>query len=110
MSTFFPNVRTHWYSLLCAAVNNGAAVVFGWFLNLASVAALINFFWMCLAWIYWDRGMRAQGMSRDELPFRGVFMPYTAWFGLIWCILLTVTNGFAVFIKIDGDFDIQGFL
>ncbi|VDB87419.1 unnamed protein product [Peniophora sp. CBMAI 1063] len=90
-------------------VNSGAAVVFGWFLNLASVAALINFFWMCLAWIYWDRGMRAQGMSRAELPFRGYLMPYAPWVGLIWCILLTVTNGFAVFIKIDGDFDIQGF-
>ncbi|KAF8869246.1 amino acid permease/ SLC12A domain-containing protein [Mucidula mucida] len=91
-------------------VNQGAAVVFGWFIDLSSVAAMINFSWMCLAWIRFDAGMKAQGMSRDALPFKGVWMPYTPWIGLIWCILLTVTNGFAVFIKIDGDFDIQGLL
>ncbi|EIM91355.1 uncharacterized protein STEHIDRAFT_153002 [Stereum hirsutum FP-91666 SS1] len=90
-------------------VNSGAAVVFGWFLDLSSVAALINFSWMCLAWIRFDKGMRAQGLSREILPFKGKLMPYAAWTGLVWCVLLTVTNGFAVFIKIDGNFDIQSF-
>ncbi|KAF9017102.1 hypothetical protein BDZ89DRAFT_1140979 [Hymenopellis radicata] len=96
-------------SLSYMTVNQGTAVVFGWFIDLASVAAMINYFWMCLAWIRFDAGMKAQGMSRDALPFKGVWMPYAPWFGLVWCVLLTVTNGFAVFIKIDGDFDIQGF-
>ncbi|KAK7452685.1 hypothetical protein VKT23_012086 [Stygiomarasmius scandens] len=90
-------------------VNSGAAVVFGWFIDLSSVAALINFFWMCLAWIRFDAGMKAQDVSRDILPFKGSLLPYSAWFGLVWCVLLTLTNGFAVFIKIGGDFDIQGF-
>ncbi|KAF9025722.1 hypothetical protein BDZ89DRAFT_1102231 [Hymenopellis radicata] len=97
-------------SLSYMTVNQGTAVVFGWFIDLASVAAMINYFWMCLAWIRFDAGMKAQGMSRDVLTFKGVWMPYTPWFALVWCVLLTVTNGFAVFIKIDGDFDIQGFL
>ncbi|KAL1700073.1 amino acid permease/ SLC12A domain-containing protein [Schizophyllum commune] len=96
-------------SLSYMTVDKGAAVVFGWFIDLASVAALINYFWICLAWIRWDKGMKAQGMSRENLPFRGVLMPYSAWFGLVWCVLLAVTNGFAVFINIDGDFNIQGF-
>ncbi|KIY52295.1 hypothetical protein FISHEDRAFT_35595 [Fistulina hepatica ATCC 64428] len=96
-------------SMSYMTVNEGAAVVFGWFIDLASVASLINYFWMCLAWIYFDRGMRAQGMSRDALPFRGICTRWAAWFGLVWCILLTVTNGFAVFIKIDGNFDIESF-
>ncbi|ESK90552.1 proline-specific permease [Moniliophthora roreri MCA 2997] len=91
-------------------VNQGAAVVFGWFIDLSSVAAMINFFWMCLAWIRFDKGMKVQGISRDVLPFKGVGMPYAPWFGLVWCVLLSVTNGFAVFIKTDGHFDIQGFL
>ncbi|KIY72604.1 hypothetical protein CYLTODRAFT_440506 [Cylindrobasidium torrendii FP15055 ss-10] len=90
-------------------VDKGAAVVFGWFIDLASVAALINYFWMCLAWIRFSQGMKAQGVSRDILPFKGVGMPWTPWIGLVWCVLLTVTNGFAVFIKIDGNFNIQGF-
>ncbi|TRM67228.1 amino acid permease/ SLC12A domain-containing protein [Schizophyllum amplum] len=97
-------------SLSYMTVDRGAAVVFGWFIDLSSVAALINFFWICLAWIRWDAGIRAQGLSRDNLPFRGILMPYTPWFGLIWCVLLAVTNGFAVFINIDGDFDVENFL
>ncbi|KAF9262569.1 hypothetical protein L218DRAFT_928953 [Marasmius fiardii PR-910] len=96
-------------SLSYMTVNKGAAVVFGWFIDLASVAALINFFFMCLAWIRFDQGMKAQGNSRDVLPFRGVCTLYATWFGMLWCILLTLTNGFAVFIKINGNFDIQGF-
>ncbi|KAL0573587.1 hypothetical protein V5O48_008364 [Marasmius crinis-equi] len=96
-------------SLSYMTVDKGAAVVFGWFIDLASVAAMINFFFICLAWIRFNKGLKAQGISREILPFKGVWMPYTAWFGLISCVLLTVTNGFAVFIKIDGDFDIQGF-
>ncbi|KAL0063219.1 hypothetical protein AAF712_009917 [Marasmius tenuissimus] len=70
---------------------------------------MINFFFICLAWIRFDNGMKAQGISRDVMPFKGVWMPYTPWFGLWACVLLTLTNGFAVFIKIDGHFDIQGF-
>jgi len=107
-SSFFS--RTPKFYNVTLAVNSGAAVVFGWFIDLSSVAALINFFWMCLAWIRFDAGMKAQGVSRDILPFQGSLLPYSAWFGLIWCVLLTLTNGFAVFIKIDGDFDIQEFL
>ena len=75
-------------SLSYMTVDKGAAVVFGWFIDLASVAALINYFWICLAWIRWDKGMKAQGMSRENLPFRGVLMPYSAWFGLVWCVFL----------------------
>jgi len=71
-----------------AAVNAGAAEVFGWFIDLASVAALINYFWMCVAWIRFDAGMKAQNVSRDILPFRGVLMPWTPWMGLAWCVLL----------------------
>ncbi|KAF5368083.1 hypothetical protein D9758_004432 [Tetrapyrgos nigripes] len=97
-------------SLSYMTVNSGAATVFGWFIDLASVAALINFSWMCFAWIRFDAGMKAQGISRDVLPFKGLLLPYSAWFGLAWCVLLTVTNGFAVFVKLHDRFNTQEFL
>ncbi|EIM89167.1 uncharacterized protein STEHIDRAFT_94289 [Stereum hirsutum FP-91666 SS1] len=90
-------------------VNSGSAIVFGWFVNLASVASLINYSWMCLTWIQFNRGLKAQGIERASLPFKGKFVPYAAWVGLIGCLVLTITNGFACFIKIDGDFDIESF-
>lgn len=76
-------------SSLLPAVNSGSAIVFGWFVNLASVASLINYSWMCLTWIQFNRGLKAQGIERASLPFRGKFVPYAAWVGLIGCLLLT---------------------
>ncbi|KAI0470178.1 hypothetical protein F4859DRAFT_485911 [Xylaria cf. heliscus] len=45
------------------------------------------------------RALRYRGMSRDVLVFKAPFQPYLTIYGLFFCVLITITNGFTVFIK-----------
>lgn len=44
----------------------------------------------------------------DTLPFRTPLQPYAAWFSLIIMVLLTLTNGFYVFVP--ADWNVSDFL
>lgn len=43
--------------------------------------------------------MKVQGVSRDTLPWKSPFQPYTAWFGFIGSTIITLIAGFPVFLK-----------
>lgn len=43
--------------------------------------------------------MKAQGVSRDSLPWKGPFQPYAAWVGFIGSTIITLVCGFPVFLK-----------
>lgn len=43
--------------------------------------------------------MKVQGVSRDTLPWKAPFQPYTAWFGFIGASIITLVAGFPVFLK-----------
>lgn len=43
--------------------------------------------------------MKAQGVSRDTLPWKSPFQPYTAWVGFIGSTIITLVAGFPVFLK-----------
>lgn len=43
--------------------------------------------------------MKAQGVSRDSLPWKSPLQPYTAWVGFIGSSIITLITGYAVFLK-----------
>lgn len=43
--------------------------------------------------------MRAQGVSRDTVPWKSPFQPYTAWVGFIGSSIIALITGYAVFLK-----------
>jgi yeast amino acid transporter len=43
--------------------------------------------------------MKAQGVSRDTLPWKSPLQPYTAWVGFIGASIITLITGYAVFLK-----------
>lgn len=43
--------------------------------------------------------MKAQGVPRDSLPWKGPFQPYAAWVGFIGSTIITLVAGFPVFLK-----------
>lgn len=43
--------------------------------------------------------MKAQGLSRDSLPWKGPLQPYAAWVGFIGSTIITLVAGFPVFLK-----------
>jgi len=74
-------------------VNKSASTVFGYFVSLVTVFGTLNWINILLAYVSFHRDMRAQGISRSEMPYRGPLQPYGAWFALGLTILITFFNG-----------------
>ncbi|KAK2054189.1 amino acid permease [Colletotrichum caudatum] len=78
--------------------SGGAADAFQWLLSLSTVAGLIAWATLCFCYIRFHRAMKVQGVSRDTLPWKAPFQPYTAWFGFIGSTIVTFVAGFSVFL------------
>ncbi|KKY18685.1 putative amino acid permease [Phaeomoniella chlamydospora] len=79
--------------------SGGAAQAFTWLLSLSTVAGLIAWATLSFCYIRFHAALKAQGISRDTLPWKGPFQPYTAWVGFIGSTIITLINGFSVFLK-----------
>ncbi|KAK0706646.1 amino acid permease/ SLC12A domain-containing protein [Lasiosphaeria miniovina] len=75
--------------------------VFSWFLNISGVAGLVTWGCCCLSYVGFKRALEAQGIPRSELPYISPWQPYNAWYGLFFCCLIALTQGFTVFIEWD---------
>ncbi|KAI1068653.1 hypothetical protein LB507_006168 [Fusarium sp. FIESC RH6] len=79
--------------------SGGASQAFDWLLNLSTVAGLIAWATLCFCYIRFHRALKVQGISRDTLPWKAPWQPYTAWFGGIGSVIITLVCGFPVFLK-----------
>lgn len=72
--------------------------VFNWLLNITAVAGFIT--WACIngCHIAFMRALAARKISRDTLPYKGMWQPFFAWYGLFFNILIILTQGFTAFI------------
>lgn len=52
--------------------------------------------------------MKAQGVSRDSLPWKSPFQPFTAWYGFVGSTIITFVAGFPVFLK--GNWSTSNFI
>ncbi|EED16247.1 amino acid permease, putative [Talaromyces stipitatus ATCC 10500] len=87
--------------------SGGAAQAFTWLLNLSTVAGLIAWATLSFCYIRFHAAMKAQGVSRDTLPWKSPFQPYTAWVGFVGSTIITLVAGFPVFLK--GNWDTSSF-
>jgi amino acid transporter len=58
---------------------NNTSVVFGWFVNITTVAGLIGWIVIEGTYLRFYYGLKAQGYSRDALPYKSPLQPFTAW-------------------------------
>ncbi|KAK5065255.1 hypothetical protein LTR84_001093 [Exophiala bonariae] len=79
--------------------SGGAAQAFTWLLNLSTVAGLVAWGTLCVCYIRFYGALKSQGVSRETLPWKGPFQPYTAWVGFVGSLFITLINGFSVFLK-----------
>ncbi|KAJ5437952.1 Arginine permease CAN1 [Penicillium daleae] len=79
-------------------VSNNAGQVFNWLVNLSSVAGFVTWSSINACHIAFMRALAARGVSRDTLPYKAVFQPYLAWYGLFFNVLIALTQGFTAFI------------
>lgn len=89
-------------------VSSTAATVFQWFVDLESAATFVHWINIEIVYLRFYYGCRKQGISRNELPWKGPFQPYAAWISLIAFALLLLTGGFTVFLH--GKWNAQTFV
>ncbi|KAK0202454.1 general APC amino acid permease [Desarmillaria ectypa] len=95
------------FSLLSfMTVSNGAEQVFYWLQNLTATGGFIGWFCINLTYVYFRRGMLAQGFDLKANVYNHSWQPYLAWWGIFWTIFFTLVNGYAVFFS----FNISDFL
>lgn len=89
---------TAFCSLVFLNVHTSGAKVFGWFVNLVSTFGALT--WMTIAYshIHFMRALKAQGKSRDDLPYKAPFQPWGSWFALISTGIITLFKGFDTFL------------
>ncbi|KAK0501662.1 general APC amino acid permease [Armillaria luteobubalina] len=88
------------------SVSSGAEQVFFWLQNLTATGGFIGWFCINLTYVFFRRGMLAQGFDLKANMYNHSWQPYLAWWGIFWTVFFTLVNGYAVFFS----FNISDFL
>ncbi|KAL7943339.1 amino acid permease/ SLC12A domain-containing protein [Trichoderma barbatum] len=91
-------------------LSSNTAVVLNWFVSLVTASQLINFCAVCVSYLCFHRALKAQGISRDSLPYKAWFMPYAAWYALVWTFVMAFVGGYTVFLPLPGYWNVADFL
>ncbi|KAF1945855.1 histidine permease [Clathrospora elynae] len=71
---------------------------FNWLLNIISVAGFIAWSCILICHIAFIRALKAQNIDRDTLPYKSWGGKWLAIYGLTFCIVITLTQGFTAFV------------
>lgn len=87
-------IATSLFSLLAYMnISSSSATVFGYFVSLVTVFGTLNWINILLSYVGFIRGMKAQGMTRADLAYKGALQPYGAYIALFLTIIITLFNG-----------------
>lgn len=89
------------------AVSSGTSEALTWFANLTEAAQLIDYMIMSLTYLFFYRALKAQGIDRASLPYKGWFQPYSAWIGLVGETVILGMYGYETFLP--GNWDLGTF-
>ncbi|KAK2605718.1 hypothetical protein N8I77_008537 [Diaporthe amygdali] len=81
--------------------------VFGYLVSLVTVFGTLNWVSILISYINFTRGMKAQGIPRILMPYRGPLQPYGSYFALGITMLVIFFNGYNAFIP---DFTVSTFM
>lgn len=76
-------------------VTAGSNTVFGWFQNMTSVAGLMTWFGICVTYLRFYKGFKAQGFDRATLPYASKMQPYAAWYGMFSSVIVCFVRAFS---------------
>ncbi|KAJ8700204.1 amino acid transporter [Pleurotus ostreatus] len=101
---------TAFCGLVFLNVSSSSARVFTWFVNLVSTFGAIT--WMCVSYshIRFMQALKAQGISRDTLPYKAPFQPWGSWFALVVTGIITLFKGFDTFLPFTTDTFITSYI
>ncbi|KAK9444305.1 general amino acid permease AGP3 [Metarhizium brunneum] len=74
-------------------VSTGASKAYGYIVNLSGVSTFLVWGSISFIHIRFRRAWTAQNRSLDEIPFRSMFYPFVAYFGLVANVFLALVQG-----------------
>jgi amino acid transporter len=80
--------------------------VFVWFVNLTTIGGFFAWWSINITFLQYYRGKKAQGFDRTKMVYYSKLQPWLSIWGVFWCSLFIIINGFAVFF----DFNAPDFL
>ncbi|KAJ7093935.1 amino acid permease/ SLC12A domain-containing protein [Mycena belliarum] len=86
----------------------GANDAFNWLANITTLGSMITWWGIAVSHIRWYRGMKAQGLSREMLPFTSWTQPAGAWIVMVSFSVIVFFSGFQAFMT--KPFDFQSFI
>jgi yeast amino acid transporter len=80
-------------------VNSSSAEVMTYLVDLVTCCQLINYGFTAVTYRHFYASLRRQGISRDTLPYKGRFQPYTSYLAIGGTSFMVLAGGYDVFIK-----------
>lgn len=74
-------------------VTKSSSTVFGYLVSLVTVFGTLNWISVLVSHVRFVQGMKAQGIDRSRMPYRGPLQPYGSYFALIVTMLVVFFNG-----------------
>ncbi|KAK0503212.1 dicarbixylic amino acid permease [Armillaria luteobubalina] len=109
-----PYVASMFCTMFCGLVylnvSSSSAKVFTWFVNLVSTFGAITWICICIAHLAFMKALKAQGMSRDKLPYKAPFQPFGSWFALVATCIITIFKGYDTFMPFKTDTFITSYI
>ncbi|KAG6058749.1 hypothetical protein E4U17_007554 [Claviceps sp. LM77 group G4] len=89
-------------------LSKNASIVLDWLVSLVTASQLLNFCCVCTSYLCFYRALKAQGISRDSLPYKAWFMPFAAYYALVTAFVMAFVGGYTVFLP--GHWSVSDFL
>ncbi|KAL1880562.1 hypothetical protein VTK73DRAFT_5575 [Phialemonium thermophilum] len=88
-------------------VSNSGATVFGWFVNISTISGFIAWIVVMITYMRFRKAMAYNNLLA-AMPYRTALQPYATWAALFLISILTLTNGFQIFIH--GNWNAKDFV
>ncbi|WWC62397.1 uncharacterized protein I303_104993 [Kwoniella dejecticola CBS 10117] len=97
-------------ALAYMSLQSTAGQVFGYFANLTAAAGLMTWWGICFTYIRFEKGLRAQGISKSSLPYSNFLNKgaFAAKYAITMITIVLFFSGWSVFLK--GEWDTATFV
>lgn len=97
-----------WALLSFLQLGEQASQVLDWIINLITSCQLLNFSILCLTYVCFFYGLKAQNIDRNTLPLKVWYQPYLAIFGGVCAFCMIFISTYTTFLP--GNWSIKSFL
>jgi len=69
-----------------------------WFINLGTTGMLLNYAIISWTYLRFYYALKAQGISRDSLPYKTFWQPFCGYYALCGTLIMAFVSGYTVFL------------